>query len=84
MLQKWHLHDKKRRKPKCFLLSASVISFSRFRWATAASAVLGLAYHNVTRFSFGIYILSPSFTSNASYHMSMCGSVPFTRQRPRE
>ena len=41
-------------------------------------------YQMITRSSTGIYIASPSLTSNASYHVWMLRNVAFTRLRPSE
>ena len=42
------------------------------------------SYHKDRRSALGTNILSPSFTPNASYHISICGKAPLTRQRPSE
>ena len=38
----------------------------------------------LTRFSGAIYIGDSGVTFHASYHASICGRAPFTRQRPSE
>ena len=41
-----------------------------------------LHHQSERRSALGINSLSPSLTPKASYHISMCGRAPFTRQRP--